>query len=123
MPRVMGWLFKRLGNWQLPLVLGAGPGGSLVRRGLALASGNRPEQMPRVSAAERELIVSGRVPRRPRTPHLRALPGAMLRSTNVWALCAMYGFLGFSGNFFLFLFGQLSPAGQPPLRQGHGHAG
>ena len=28
----------------------------------------------------------------------------MLRSSNVWALCGMYGFLGYSGNFFLFLF-------------------
>ena len=28
----------------------------------------------------------------------------MLRSANVWALWGMYGFLGYSGNFFLFLF-------------------
>ena len=28
----------------------------------------------------------------------------MLRSSNVWALWGMYGFLGYSGNFFLFLF-------------------
>jgi MFS family permease len=28
----------------------------------------------------------------------------MLRSTNVWALWWMYGFLGFSGNFFLYMF-------------------
>ena len=102
-PRVMGWLFKRLGNWQGPLVLGAGLG-ALWCAAVWPCLRNRPEQMPRVNAAERELIAAGRAAKTP-TAHLRAPWRAMLRSTNVWALWAMYGFLGFSGNFFLFLFG------------------
>ncbi len=101
-PMVMVWLFHRLGNWRSPLVLGASLG-----VGWCLAVWpwlrNRPEQMPRANAAERSLIAMGRTVRTPVSDH-RAPWGAMVRSSNVWALWWMYGFLGFSGNFFLFLF-------------------
>jgi sugar phosphate permease len=101
-PMLMVWLFHRLGDWRSPLVLGAGLG---VMWCLAVWPWlrNRPEEMPRVNAAELALIASGRADWKPaasgRTPWK-----VMLRSSNVWALCWMYGFLGFSGNFFLFLF-------------------
>ncbi len=58
---------------------------------------NHPGEMARVNAAERDLILSGR----PATPVRKApVPWLlMLRSRNVWALCLMYGFTGFGGNF------------------------
>jgi nitrate/nitrite transporter NarK len=53
--------------------------------------------MSQVNAAERALIDAGR-------PAVIARPAAVpwgrfLRSRNVWALCLMYGFGGFAGNF------------------------
>jgi sugar phosphate permease len=98
----MVWLFHRLGNWQWPLVLGASLG---VLWCLAVWPWlrNRPEQSAWTSRAERALIAAGQAARRPAEPH-RAPWSAMLRSSNVWALWSMYGFLGFSGNFFLYLF-------------------
>jgi MFS transporter, ACS family, glucarate transporter len=58
---------------------------------------NRPAEVPRVNAAERRLIEVGR----PATPPLGTgiAWSLWLRSRNVWALCLMYGFVGFSGNF------------------------
>src|SRR5205807_1378612 len=101
-PMLMVWLFGRLGNWRSPLVLGAGLGGLWC---LAVWPWlrNRPEEIPLVNAAERTLIASGRAERKP-VSHRGAPWRAMLGSTNVWALWWMYGFLGFSGNFFLFMF-------------------
>jgi sugar phosphate permease len=101
-PMVMVWLFHRLGNWRSPLVLGAGLG---VLWCLAVWPWlrNRPEQMPRVNEAERILIAAGRTAKPPMA-HQGAPWGAMLRSSNVWALWGMYSFIGFSGNFFLYLF-------------------
>jgi sugar phosphate permease len=101
-PLVMVWLFHRLGNWRWPLVLGAGLG---VLWCLVVWPWlrNRPEQSAWANAAERALIAAGQSARRPAEPH-RAPWSAMLRSSNVWALWSMYGFLGFSGNFFLYLF-------------------
>ena len=63
-PMVMVWLYHRLGNWRSPLVLGAGLG---VLWCLAVWPWlrNRPEQMPRVNAAERALIAAGRAARKP----------------------------------------------------------
>ena len=100
-PMVMFRLYYLLGDWRSPLVLGAGLGGLWC---LAVWPWlrNRPEQMPRVNAAERALIAAGRVERGPAS-HQGAPWRAMLRSTNVWALWWMYGFLGYSGNFFLYL--------------------
>ena len=101
-PMVMVWLYHRLGNWRAPLVLGAGLGGLWC---LAVWPWlrNRPEEMPPVNAAERKLIASGRAEGEA-VAHRAAPWRAMLGSTNVWALWWMYGFLGFSGNFFLFMF-------------------
>jgi sugar phosphate permease len=58
---------------------------------------NRPEEMKQVNAAERDLITAGR-------PAVKAAPEPLpwlrfLASRNVWALCFMYGFGGFAGNF------------------------
>jgi MFS transporter, ACS family, glucarate transporter len=101
-PMLMIWLFHLLNNWQWPLVLGSVLGMIwcvVVWPWLR----NRPEEMPRVNAAELALIASGRADKEP--AHSERAPWkAIFRSTNVWALCGMYGCLGFSGNFFLFLF-------------------
>jgi len=101
-PTVMVWLFHRLGNWRSPLALGAGLG-ALWCLAVWPWLRNRPEEIPRVNEAERALIAANRAIRGPST-HQGAPWGAMLRSSNVWALWGMYGFLGYSGNFFLFLF-------------------
>ncbi len=101
-PMVMVWLFHRLGNWQTPLVLGAGLGFVWLLAVCPWLRG-RPDQDPRVNPAERDLIAGGRADLGP-APIPRAPWRSMLRSTNVWALWCMYGFLGFSGNFFLFMF-------------------
>jgi sugar phosphate permease len=58
---------------------------------------NQPGEMTRVNAAERDLIASGRTGQ-------SAAPGPIpwgrfLVSRNAWALCLMYGFVGFAGNF------------------------
>lgn len=110
------WMSSRLGGALAPLMIGG-----LIAvtghwtRALFLASGlglawivafrpwfrNRPEEMPRVNEAERLWILSGRA----------AMPAghgaipwrAMLQSRSAWALCLMYGCLGYSGNFFLTL--------------------
>jgi ACS family glucarate transporter-like MFS transporter len=101
-PVVMVWLFHRLGDWRSPMVLGAGLGGLWC---LAVWPWlrSRPDQVARVNAAERALIAGGRDSSK-QVAAGRAPWGAILRSSNVWALWWMYGFLGFSGNFFLFLF-------------------
>ncbi len=53
--------------------------------------------MPAVNAAERALIASGRdISAGSAGPVPWKL---LLSSVNVWALCLMYGFVGFSGNF------------------------
>jgi ACS family glucarate transporter-like MFS transporter len=101
-PLLMVWLFHLLGDWRSPLVIGAGLGLAWCLVSWPWLR-NRPEEMPGVNAAELKLIASGRAVRDPAALD-RAPWGAILRSSNVWALCLMYGFLGFSGNFFLFLF-------------------
>jgi MFS transporter, ACS family, glucarate transporter len=101
-PMLMVWLYHRLGDWRSPLVLGAGLGVLWVLVVWPWLR-NRPEEMPSVNAAELKRITSGRTDRR--SNHSEQAPWkAILRSSNVWALCWMYGFLGYSGNFFLFLF-------------------
>ena len=101
-PMLMVWLFHRLGDWRSPLVLGAGLG---VVWCLAVWPWlrNRPEQMPRVNAAELALIAAGRAGGgRPRTA---GPPGGRCSARRTSGPSAwMYGFLGYSGNFFLFLF-------------------
>ena len=90
------WLFPALGSWDFPLVILAVPG-LLWCAVFWLWFRNRPAEMPQVNEAERQLIAEGR----PAVPlHRAAIPWLLfLRSRNVWALCLLYGFVGFSGNF------------------------
>ncbi len=100
-PLIVVWMFAAMRDWKMPLVILA------VLGGLWCAVfwpwfRNRPEEMPRVNEVERKLIEAGR-PARAAHGHGDVPWGRMVRSPNVWALCAMYGFLGFSGNFYLTL--------------------
>jgi sugar phosphate permease len=110
------WTFSRAGGALAPFVLLAGPGDSADWRtsfvllgGLGLAwcaafwpwFRNRPEDMPRVNAAELARIAAGRA--RPAAAHGHAPWRLLLRSRSVWFLCLMYGFGGFSANFFVTL--------------------
>ena len=98
-PLVMGGLFTIMGGWRMPLVL-------VAALGLVWCAGfwrwfrNSPDDMPKVNREERKLIETGRSSARP-VSH-GAIPwGRMVRMPTVWALWLMYGFLGFSGNFYL----------------------
>jgi ACS family glucarate transporter-like MFS transporter len=95
-PLLFVWLLRFFGGWAIPFWL-------VACLGLLWCAGfwpwfrNRPGEMRQVNAAERELIESGR-------PLVLAPAGPppwsrLLGSPNVWALCLMYGFVGFSGNF------------------------
>jgi sugar phosphate permease len=58
---------------------------------------NRPAEMPRVNAAECDVIASGGSAR---SATKGSIPWSLLlRSRSAWALCLMYGFVGFAGNF------------------------
>ena len=100
-PLLIVWLFAMAGDWKLPVVF-------LALVGILWCAWfwpwfrNRPEDMPSVNAAERERILLGRAKH---AGHGKgAVPwGMMARSKSVWSLCMMYGFLGFSGNFYLTL--------------------
>jgi sugar phosphate permease len=63
---------------------------------------NRPEEMRQVNQAELKIIASGRAAKADDS-HGKIPWSAMFQSRSVVALCAMYGFLGYSGNFFLTL--------------------
>jgi sugar phosphate permease len=93
---VVLWLLPAFNGWALPLCL-------LASLGLLWCTffwpwfRNRPGEMRHVNAAERTLIESGR----PAVP-VRQDPipwSRFLGSRSVWALCLMYGFVGFAGNF------------------------
>ena len=71
-------------------------------RGVLAVVSQRPEEMSQVNHAERKLIEAGRASYGG-TGHGEVPWARMLRSRSVWALCLMYGFLGFSGNFYLTL--------------------
>jgi sugar phosphate permease len=100
-PLVLVWLIALLGNWKQPLVL-------VSCLGLAWCAlfwpwfRNRPEEMPQVNSSELKLIQAGRAIS---TAHGHgSVPWArILRSQSAWSLFLMYGFLGFSGNFYLTL--------------------
>ena len=100
-PSLLVWLFHVMGDWKVPLVLTA-------CLGLAWCAvfwpwfRNRPEEMPRVNKEELAIITSGRAVK-PSAGHGDVPWKAMFGSRSVLALCAMYGFLGYSGNFFLTL--------------------
>jgi sugar phosphate permease len=107
------WMLSRLGGALIPLVLvrllvvcHGWPVPFVLIGGLGVLwcaafwpwFRNRPEQMPGVNLAERERIAAGR-PDAGKQP--RSVPWTkMLGSMSVWSLCLMYGFTGFSGNFF-----------------------
>jgi sugar phosphate permease len=96
-PLLVVWLITGVfGDWTTPLWL-------LAALGLLWCAAfwpwfrDRPEEMRRVNEAERALIASGR---RAAAPPPAPLPWSrFLGSRNVWALCLLYGFVGFGGNF------------------------
>jgi MFS transporter, ACS family, glucarate transporter len=113
-PFVFLGLLDACGTWTTPFWLVAGLG-VLAAVPFYAWFRNRPEEMPRVNAAERTLIAAGR----PESAPLRGpIPWlALLTSVNVWGLCLMYGFVGSAGNFitnllpiYLEVNRQLSPA-------------
>jgi sugar phosphate permease len=94
--QLLNGLLVVFGGWMAPLGLMSALG--LVWTGLFYPwYRGRPDEMPQVNAAERELITAGR----PAVPlATAAVPWSrFLTSANVWALCLMYGFVGFGGNF------------------------
>ena len=83
-------------NWAIPCWLLAGVG-LIWCVFFAIWFRNRPEEMSRVNAAEVALIAAGRsAPQMAREP---LAWGMFFKLRNVWAICLMYGFLGYSGNF------------------------
>lgn len=95
-PFLFLWLFQYFDSWRIPLWVLAGLG--VVWCAIFWPwFRNRPADMPQVNAAERELIAKGRTDSaadRGPVPWRK-----LLSSVNVWSLCLMYGFVGFSGNF------------------------
>jgi MFS transporter, ACS family, glucarate transporter len=95
-PFLFLWMFEFFETWTVPFWILGGLG--LVWCAFFwLWFRDRPEQMPKVNLAERELIALGRPLAVAKSPPIHW--GAFLRSTNIWALCLMYGFVGFAGNF------------------------
>ncbi len=100
-PLIVVTLFALMGDWKVPWVL-------IASLGLIWCAifwpwfRNQPGEMSQVNRSERKLIEAGRAAR---VAHGHgAVPwGRMLRSPSVWSLWLMYGFLGFSGNFYLTL--------------------
>jgi sugar phosphate permease len=96
-PFLLAWLFAVWGNWPVPFVLIAGLG--LLWCGAFWPwFRNHPEEMPQVNLQELERIEAGRIRTADVSP---SVPWSqMAGSLSVWSLCLMYGFTGFSGNFF-----------------------
>jgi len=100
-PLLLVWLLAFLGDWKLPLVL-------VSCMGLAWCAlfwpwfRNRPEDMGQVNESERKLILAGRAVRAA-NGHGSVPWAKLMRTPSVRALFLMYGFLGFSGNFYLTL--------------------
>lgn len=109
----MIWTFSRLGGalapvlvvWLITGVFGgwAAPCLILFAVGLVWCAAfwpwfrDRPADMPKVNAAELALIAADRP--EPAGPRPAVSWRRFLGSRNVWALCLMYGFVGFAGNF------------------------
>jgi ACS family glucarate transporter-like MFS transporter len=100
-PLVLVWLFGSLGGWKLPVVL-LGLLGILWCALFWPWFRNRPEEMRGVNDAERSLVLAGRSVHSGHA-HTGVPWSRMVSSPSVWSLCMMYGFLGFSGNFYLTL--------------------
>jgi sugar phosphate permease len=96
-PFLLTWLFLIFGNWPIPFVLIAGLG-VLWCAGFWPWFRNRPEEMSEVNKAEQRMIAAGRPPATGQAASFAW--SKMVASSNAWALCLMYGFNGFSGNFF-----------------------
>jgi sugar phosphate permease len=96
-PFIFGGLLVLFGTWTTPFVVMAGLG-VLWCAGFWPWFRNRPEEMASVNSSELALIASGRSA----APAGRGpVPWSkILGSVNVWALCSVYGFIGFAGNFF-----------------------
>lgn len=96
-PFLLAWLFRICGSWPIPFVL-IGSLGILWCAAFWPWFRDRPEQMPRVNRGELERIMAGRPPA---PEHPGPVPWSrMVGSLSIWSLCLMYGFTGFSGNFF-----------------------
>jgi sugar phosphate permease len=94
-PLLFLWLFRLLGGWAPPFWFLAGLG-FIWCAVFWTWFRNRPEEMPGVNAAERELIAANR----PSTAAAGPFPWLeFLTSPSVWGLCLMYGCVGFAGNF------------------------
>ena len=100
-PPLIVWLFGVIGDWKSALVVVASPG-LLWCLAFWPWFRNQPEDMPQVNKQERKLIEAG-LGARAAHGHGPVPWAKMARSPSVWALCGMYGFLGFSGNFYLTL--------------------
>ncbi len=96
-PPIVVWLITKVfDNWSTPLWLLAGLGFVWCACFWPWFR-NQPEEMPQVNEAECDLIAAGRPVEAVRHD---PIPWPLfIRSRNVWALCFMYGFVGFAGNF------------------------
>jgi MFS transporter, ACS family, glucarate transporter len=95
-PFLFLWLLNYFGTWTTPFWVMAGLG-LLWCAAFWPWFRNRPEEMSQVNEAERRLIAAGRSDARTATGPVPW--SSMLLSRNVWGLCLMYGFVGFTGNF------------------------
>jgi MFS transporter, ACS family, glucarate transporter len=96
-PFLLTWLFRVWGGWPIPFLLIAGLG--VLWCGLFWPwFRDRPEEMPRVNRGELKVIGAGRA--KVDGDATRVPWEKMAGSMSVWSLCLMYGFTGFSGNFF-----------------------
>ncbi len=100
-PVVLVRLIFVMGGWKIPWLL-------FACLGLVWCAAfwpwfrNRPRDMAMVNLAEQKLIEAGQAGRI-QHPHGDVPWAKMLHSPSVWSLFLMYGFLGFSGNFYLTL--------------------
>jgi sugar phosphate permease len=98
-PHLFPWLVVLCSAWQPCLW-------ALAGLGLIWAAAfwpwfrNRPDEMRAVNEAERRLIAKERAVS---SGHVHIPWRRLLRSRNVWMLCAMYGCVGFAANFFITL--------------------
>ncbi len=90
------WMWRAAGTWTTPLWIMGGLG-LLLAVPFWLWFRNRPEDAPRMNDAERALIAAGRAAEDRAASSIAWK--AVLTSSNVWALCLMYGFIGSAGNF------------------------